>query len=331
VPQPFVVPASEEWPSKLTHGLQLGKAVSSIRSKQTHVEDDPERRQWLNDMGFVWDEFERQWEVAKDALATYKQLHGDLEVPYSFVVPESEEWREEMWGTKLGNTVNRIRTANDFVRDSQERRQWLQEAGFRFETADIDQAANDVQWEKKVLPAITTYKQVHGDLQVPKEFVVPSSGEWEEGLWNMRLGRSVDGIRSKSHFVRDRPDREKQLDELGFVWDDLVRQWEVVKEALAIHKRILGTMTVKQRFVVPKGEKWPEKMWGMKLGKTVSHIRSSNTFVDGNPERKQWLDDEGFVWAVRASTAEIIREAAVHYGRGRHGAVDATAGSASTE
>ena len=92
-------------------------------------------------------------------------------------MPESEEWREEMWGTKLGHTVDSIRTADDFVRDSQERRQWLEEAGFRFETADVDQAANDEQWEKKVLPAITTYKQVHGDLQVPRDCVVPSSGE----------------------------------------------------------------------------------------------------------------------------------------------------------
>ena len=133
------------------------------------------------------------------------------------------------------------------------------------------------------------------------------------------------------HFVRDRPDREKQLDELGFVWDEMARQWEVVKEALAIHKRILGNMTVKHRFVVPSSKEWPEEMWGMKLGATVNQIRSSNYFVDGNPERRQWLDDEGFVWAVRASPTEIIREAAVHYGRGRHGAVDATAGSASTE
>jgi hypothetical protein len=131
--------------------------------------------------------------------------------------------------------------------------------------------------------------------------------------------------------VRDRPDREKQLNELGFVWDEMERQWEVVKEALATYKRKYGDMTVKQRFVVPTGKEWPEETWGMKLGATVRDIRSSNYFVDGNPERKQWLDDEGFVWAVRASTAEIIREAAVHYGGGRDGAVAATAGSTSTE
>jgi hypothetical protein len=76
---------------------------------------------------------------------------------------------------------------------------------------------------------------------------------------------------------------------LGFVWDDLARQWEVVKGALAMHKRIYGDMTVKQRFVVPSSEEWPEEAWGMNLGATVSQIRSSNIFVDGNPERRQWF------------------------------------------
>ena len=51
VPQSFVVPASEDW-----HGFRLGNAVMHIRSHQYHMEDDPERRQWLDDMGFVWDE-----------------------------------------------------------------------------------------------------------------------------------------------------------------------------------------------------------------------------------------------------------------------------------
>jgi hypothetical protein len=45
--------------------------VRSIRSFQYHVEDDPERRQWLDDMGFVWgDDLERQWEVVKEEAAT---------------------------------------------------------------------------------------------------------------------------------------------------------------------------------------------------------------------------------------------------------------------
>ena len=67
-----------------------------------------------------------------------------------------------------------------------------------------------------------------------------------EGLWNMRLWAAVNTIRSYSTFVRDRPDREKQLDDLGFVWDEFARQWEVVKEALATRKRLYCHMEVKQ-------------------------------------------------------------------------------------
>ena len=69
------MPASEAgrlaWAFVRTDGLRLGTAVRSIRSFQYHVEDDPERRQWLDDMGFVWgDDLERQWEVVKEEAAT---------------------------------------------------------------------------------------------------------------------------------------------------------------------------------------------------------------------------------------------------------------------
>ena len=58
----------------------------------------------------------------------------------------------------------------------------------------------------------------------------------------------------------------------------------------------------------------------MKLGETVQHIRWKD-FVRDNPERRQWLDDMGFVWKVRASAVEKNRDAAAHYGRVRRGTV----------
>jgi len=71
--------------------------------------------------------------------------------------------------------------------------------------------------------------------------------------------------------------------------------------------------------VVPSGEPWPEEMWGMNLGTTVSMIRSKDCFVCDDPERRQVLDDMSFVWKVNASTAEKNRDAAAHYGRVRRG------------
>jgi hypothetical protein len=61
----------------------------------------------------------------------------------------------------------------------------------------------------------------------------------------------------------------------------------------------------------------------MDLGETLNGIRggrssekrSSNCFVNGNPEWRQWLDDGGFALVLGAGATGIIRETAVRYGR----------------
>ena len=49
----FVVPAKAPWP-KACRGMLLGETVHNIRSKHLFVKDKPERREWLDSMGFVW-------------------------------------------------------------------------------------------------------------------------------------------------------------------------------------------------------------------------------------------------------------------------------------
>ena len=48
----------------------------------------------LDALGFVWDDLKRRWEEVRAALLAYQQVHGDLQVPFSFVVPsEGDEAR----------------------------------------------------------------------------------------------------------------------------------------------------------------------------------------------------------------------------------------------
>ena len=63
---------------------------------------------------------------------TYKEVHGDLLVPFRFVVPSSAPWAEDTWGLRLGATVNHIRTDGTYLRgdDAAQRRAWLDEMGF---------------------------------------------------------------------------------------------------------------------------------------------------------------------------------------------------------
>ena len=69
-------------------------------------------------------------------------------------------------------------------------------------------------------PALTTYKEVHGDLLVTRAFVVPSSAPWAEETWGMRLGSVVNMIRSHGYYLRgeDAAERRAWLDEMGFRW-----------------------------------------------------------------------------------------------------------------
>jgi hypothetical protein len=78
--------------------MNLGQAVHNIRAHGTYLSDDkPERKEWLDEMGFVWDDLERRWEVAQTALTVYKEEHGNLNVPVAFVIPSSAPWAEETW------------------------------------------------------------------------------------------------------------------------------------------------------------------------------------------------------------------------------------------
>ena len=105
-----------------------------IRYEETYVKDHPERRAELDALGFVWDDLERRWEEARAALLAYQEVHGDLEVPYAFVVPSEAPWPEEVWGMKLGSRVNTIRNDEIYVKDHPERRAELDELGFRWKT-----------------------------------------------------------------------------------------------------------------------------------------------------------------------------------------------------
>jgi hypothetical protein len=55
VPRNFEVPQSDPWPQE-TRGTKLGIAVKGIRGRDQFLksESEPERRVWLESMGFVW-------------------------------------------------------------------------------------------------------------------------------------------------------------------------------------------------------------------------------------------------------------------------------------
>ena len=63
----------------------------------------------------------------------------------------------------------------------------------------------------QVFNALTRYKELHGDLNVPAPFTIPSSQDWAEPFWGFKLGSHVEGIREKNSLVFGHKDREVSI------------------------------------------------------------------------------------------------------------------------
>ena len=96
------------------------------------------------------------------------------------------------------------------------------------------------------------------------------------------LGNWVSVQRNKqdrlSHEFRQR------LDDVGFIWDPFSEAWEEGFGKLLQFKELEGHCRVPQKF----------KLDGVNLGNWVSHQRMTKDRL--SPERKQRLDDIGFIW-----------------------------------
>ena len=102
---------------KTSDGYNLGKWVSEQRSTKDNLTE--ERFQRLDELGFVWDPLEQQWEEGFSCLKAYKEEHSDCLVPNKHKTSD---------GFNLGNWVSFQRKKKDKL--SPERVQRLDELGF---------------------------------------------------------------------------------------------------------------------------------------------------------------------------------------------------------
>ena len=151
------------------------------------------------------------------ALYAYDERFGHVRVPAKFVVPHDGAWPAHTHGLALGSSVSKLRTK--YKRDQMPLQdvEALEAVGFVWDVPEW-------RWEC-VLGALRVYKEVHGDLQVPRAFVVPSQAPWPEAAWGIKLGFAANNIRHSGLYVRDHSDRRAELDALGFLYD--ASKWQV--------------------------------------------------------------------------------------------------------
>ena len=187
-------------------------------------------------MGFIWDIYEEHWQRILDSLHVYKELHGDLKVPISFAVPSEAPWPEDAWGINLGTRLAAIRSHKIYVKDRPDRVAELNRMGFIWDVYEE-------QWQR-ILDSLQVYKELHGNLEVPREFAVPSEAPWPEDAWGIKLGSRVVTIRNQECHVKDRPDRVAELNRMGFIWNINEEHWQRILDSLHAYKELHGDLKV---------------------------------------------------------------------------------------
>jgi superfamily II DNA or RNA helicase/Fe2+ transport system protein FeoA len=234
----------------IENGFRLGQWMAVQRGNKDKMSS--ERRQRLDDLGFVWNQLEADWEEGFSYLKIYKGRAGHCRVP--------QRHREN--GFRLGQWVTIQRVNKDKI--SSERRRRLDELGFIWDPREAD-------WEEG-FSYLKIYKDRVGHCRVPQR-------HRENGF---RLGQWVTVQRVNIEKISTQ--RRRRLDELGFIWDPREADWEDGLNCLKAYKKREGHCNV------PKSHKENE----FSLGGWVSEQRGNKDKVSS--ERIQRLDDLGFVW-----------------------------------
>jgi superfamily II DNA or RNA helicase len=304
--------------------FNLGNWVSSQRQSKETL--SPERLLRLNDLGFVWEVLETNWDQGFGYLKIFSEREGHCRV--------SQGHKEN--GFSLGIWVGTQRTRKQGL--SAERLKRLNELGFVWDT-------NETAWEEG-FSSLKTFHEREGHCRVSREqkengfnlgswahhqrrtkeklsqerqlrlnalgFVwdVPDAA-WDKGFsclksFYEREGhcRVVSGYKEngfnlgkwmshqRTNQKRLSAERLKRLNELGFVWDTNETAWEEGFSSLKLFREREGHSRVPKR----------HEEDGFNLGTWLGTQRSNKESLSA--ERTQRLNELGFVWDTNETAWE---------------------------
>ena len=180
---------------KATHktltSFRLGQWVRIQRLSQTKDMLSDERIQNLNDLGFIWDVLDYQWEQGFDELVAYKNSAGNCSVPFNH---KSDS------GHNLFAWVDRQRQMKKNDKLKVELIKRLDDLEFLWDV-------NAEKWEE-AFKELVTYKNCFGNCIV-KQTHRTSSG-YSLGAWVAKQRKRKEKLSSE---------QIKRLNALGFVWN----------------------------------------------------------------------------------------------------------------
>ena len=222
----------------------------------------------------------KKWNLQYEKLVEFKRKNGHCTVPSSY--EQDKAFGARVYTQQRGHTNNTIRL---------KRKELLDKLGFAWEVESIAARASreDKKWHQQY-EKLVEFKRKNGHCIVPFNYEQDKS-----------LGKWVSMQRTNHTKKTIRLDRKELLDELGFAWkvDPIAarasgedKKWHQQYEKLVEFKQINGHCIVPRSYEQDKA-----------FGAWVSMQRRVHTNNTIRLERKELLDELGFVWRVAPITA----------------------------
>ena len=300
IPHSYIVPSTSTYPREF-HNKKLASIVYNMKWWSHHVSKKPERVYELNQLEFVWERLQTNWNLVLEALVVYKSIYGHVRVPTSFVVPipskgsgakeqkddkeqieqngiddsyleSNHVWPKSTWGIPLGNCVHRIRTRGDFLRGEDtvfSRRRQLDSLGFVW---DVGESAFETFYH-----ALKLYKNI----EVGQDDTYRENGGGSTSTSSASTSKRRRILKVKSSFV--------------------------VPSGEYISKKVNSSIQVMKN-------PWPKELWGYPLGAKCTAVRQKELYIKNQPARQKRLQDLGFQKHGNATLGwlEVMHAAAIY-------------------
>ena len=259
-------------------GVKLGKWLSQLRTyRKSGIRRGyltRERVAMLDALGMVWDVPDYLWEQNYAACLAYFREHGDLDIPARYCTAD---------GLRIGLWVRKQREAELTA----EQKKRLDEIGMVWSTKFAR------AWERGYAEAKAYYEK-HGNLNVPTAYVSASG---------FKLGAWISDRREKGR-EKHAPERQRQLDALGMVWQK-PDPWEVRYALAKAYYKEHGDLRVPAQY----------KADGMWLAKWLNEQRQ--IYIGNRPgkslttEQVRRLEAIGMTWGKRRVAGRAEERVAV--------------------
>jgi hypothetical protein len=265
-----------QWKEDSTLGAWVARQrrsrCSGIILTQTQIDQ-------LDTIGFNWENKQkpkRKWEDSFNALVEFKKRKGHCDVPL--------RWKEDL---SLGSWVTRQKKQRDSSRLTQEQINRLNKIGFNWKK---QAAKDDIKWGV-MFKRLLEYEKVHGDTIVPTVYEEDS----ELGYW-------VTNQRNNFRRGIIRPDRLKRLEKIGLSFESRKPNWSADRDVAKIEQQWSDTYHELKKYKEKHGHCLVKtfQMVGHKaLGRWVRKQRTDNVEGMMLDDRRELLDNLGFVWKMR--------------------------------